>query len=138
MSVNTVPDDCFIEVDRRLIPGEDPAQAPRDFEDFLKRHPAVTFPFTCEPMWLACPALNPHNSAPVVQRLGKSIEAVLGKHEVIAVPFGTDASTISNAGIPAVVFGPGDIAQAHTCDEWIELEQMKKAEEILFGLVTAG
>ena len=37
------------------------------------------------------------------------------------VPFGTDASTIAEAGIPAVVFGPGDIAQAHTRDEWIEL-----------------
>jgi len=138
VSVNTVPDDCVIEVDRRLIPGEDPAKAPSDFEEFLKRHPAVDFPFHCEPMWLACPALNPNNSGPVIERLGKAIDAVLGKHEVMAVPFGTDASTISNSGIPAVVFGPGDIAQAHTCDEWIELEQMKKAESILYGLVTGG
>ena len=33
---------------------------------------------------------------------------------------------------PAVVFGPGDIAQAHTKDEWVELAQVEKAAEILF------
>jgi acetylornithine deacetylase len=137
VSVNTVPDNCVIEIDRRLLPGEAPADAPRDFEEFLKRHPAVDFPFTCEPIWLACPALNPDRSGAIAHRLGQAIDAVLGSHQVIAVPFGTDASTIAEAGIPAVVFGPGDIAQAHTCDEWIDLEEMAKAEEILYRLVTA-
>ena len=136
VSVNTVPDDCAIEVDRRLLPGEDPSQAPRDLEAFLKRHPLVDFPFTSEPVWLACPALSPHHSGEITQRLGTAIDAVLGGHRVIAVPFGTDASSIADAGIPAVVFGPGDIAQAHTNDEWIELEQMEKAEEILYRLAT--
>lgn len=136
VSVNTVPDDCVIEIDRRLLPGEKPADAPRDFEEFLKRHPAVGFPFTCEPVWLNCPPLNPVGSAELVQRLGAAIDTVVGKHTVHAVPFGTDASTIANAGIPAVVFGPGDIAQAHTCDEWIDIAEMEKAEEILWRLVT--
>jgi acetylornithine deacetylase ArgE len=138
VSVNTVPDDCVIEVDRRLLPGEDPAEAPRDFEAFLKRHPAVDFPFSCEPVWLACPALNPLGSEPLVELLGKAIDGVLGHHEVIAVPFGTDASTLADAGIPAVVFGPGDIAQAHTCDEWVDLKQLELAEEILWRLVTGA
>jgi acetylornithine deacetylase ArgE len=136
VSVNTVPDDCVIEVDRRLLPGESPSQAPRDFDAFLKLHPLVDFPFAVEPVWLACPALNPIGSGEIVERLGRAIDAVLGKHEVVAVPFGTDASTISEAGIPAVVFGPGDIAQAHTNDEWIEIEQIQRAEEILWRLVT--
>jgi acetylornithine deacetylase len=52
----------------------------------------------------------------------------------MAVPFGTDAATIAGAGIPTVVFGPGDIAQAHTADEWVSLEQVEKAAEILFYL----
>ena len=54
-------------------------------------------------------------------------------HEFMShVPYGTDASTIAEAGIPSVVFGPGDIAQAHTKDEWIELDQLEPAAEILF------
>jgi acetylornithine deacetylase len=67
-----------------------------------------------------------------VTRLGSAIDAVAGKHTVHPVPFGTDASTIAGAGIPAVVFGPGDIAQAHTKDEWIDLAQLAPAAEILF------
>jgi acetylornithine deacetylase len=37
-----------------------------------------------------------------------------------------------------VVFGPGDIAQAHTCDEWIEVAQVEAASEVLYRLATAG
>ena len=44
-----------------------------------------------------------------------------------AVPFGTDAGPLGASGVPCVVFGPGDIAQAHTKDEWIELDQVDQA-----------
>ena len=138
VSVNTVPDTCVIEVDRRLLPGEKPDDAPRDFQEFLQSHPAITFPFICEPTWLACPALHSDGSEEIVSRLGQAIDSVCNEHQTIAVPFGTDASTIANAGIPAVVFGPGDIAQAHTCDEWIDLNQLDQAVEILYRLVAAG
>jgi acetylornithine deacetylase len=57
---------------------------------------------------------------------------------VQAVPYGTDASTISLAGIPAIVFGPGDIALAHTCDEWVPLNEVAQAAEILYRLATDG
>ena len=61
-------------------------------------------------------------------RLGEAIDARdAAAHEVMAVPYGTDASTLAEAGIPAVVFGPGDIAQAHTCDEWVPLDEVEQA-----------
>ena len=81
---------------------------------------------------MACPALDNNGSAEVRRRLGAVIDAVEGRHSVLAVPFGTDASSIALAGIPAVVFGPGDIAQAHTKDEWVELDQIDRAAEILY------
>ncbi|WP_029631577.1 M20 family metallopeptidase [Zavarzinella formosa] len=134
VSVNTVPDSCVIEIDRRLIPGES-GQGAR--EHFINRvRELTTVPFVCDPLWMACPALDPSNSDTVRQLLGQAIDAVEGSHEVLAVPFGTDASTVTNAGIPAVVFGPGDIRQAHTKDEWIELAQIERAAEILFKLAT--
>ena len=55
-----------------------------------------------------------------------------------AVPYGTDAATIAEAGVPAVVFGPGDIARAHTCDEWVPLDEVEQASEILYRLACAG
>ncbi len=41
-----------------------------------------------------------------------------------AVDFWTEASLFSQAGMTALVFGPGDIAQAHTADEWVALDQL--------------
>jgi acetylornithine deacetylase len=79
--------------------------------------------------------LNPNGSEGITRRLAIAIDSVRGSHEVRAVPFGTDASTIAEAGIPAVVFGPGDIAQAHTADEWIDLEEVELAADILYRLV---
>lgn len=131
-SVNTVPDRCRIEIDRRVIPGEDREAAPGDLNAFLKSAADVGVPFETSAPWLRCPALSPTNSAELVTRLGAAINRVRGRHEVGPVPYGTDASSIAEAGIPAVVFGPGDIAQAHTCDEWIALDEVEAAAEILF------
>ena len=44
-----------------------------------------------------------------------------------AVDFWTEASLFSRAGLTALVFGPGDIAQAHTADEWVALEQLQQS-----------
>ena len=44
-----------------------------------------------------------------------------------AVDFWTEASLFSRAGLTALVFGPGDIAQAHTADEWVALDQLATA-----------
>ena len=52
----------------------------------------------------------------------------------MGVPFGTDAGPLSETGTPCVVFGPGDIAQAHTKDEWIDLEQVHLAAEAYFQI----
>jgi len=135
VSVNTVPDGCVIEIDRRLLPGEDPHTAWQDFCQSVQANTKV--PVVCEEVWMACPALDPTGADELRTRLGAAINAVEGKHEVLAVPFGTDASSVAMAKIPAVVFGPGDIAQAHTKDEWVELDQIDRAAEILYRFLTA-
>jgi acetylornithine deacetylase len=132
-SANTVPDQCRIEVDRRLIPGEETTKILGEFNHAI-RELVGTVPFTCSEPWLQSPALDSGGSEDLVARLGRAINTVVGRHDVMAVPFGTDAASIAEAGIPTVVFGPGDIAQAHTADEWVSLEQVEKAAEILFQL----
>ena len=66
--------------------------------------------------------------------MSRFIDEVRGSHQVGPVPYGTDASTLAEAGIPAVVFGPGNIDQAHTCDEWVDVEEVEMASEILYRL----
>ena len=46
-----------------------------------------------------------------------------------AVDFWTEASLFSQAGLTALVYGPGDIAQAHTADEWVALDQLHRYTE---------
>ena len=49
--------------------------------------------------------------------------------------FWTEASLFGAHGLPALVLGPGDIAQAHVVDEWVSLEQLEKCLEIYRALV---
>jgi acetylornithine deacetylase/succinyl-diaminopimelate desuccinylase-like protein len=55
----------------------------------------------------------------------------LGQKEGVGVDFFCDAAVLAQGGIPSVVFGPGDIAQAHTSDEWISVESLEAATDIL-------
>jgi acetylornithine deacetylase len=137
-SVNTVPDRCRIEIDRRVIPGEDPLAAPDQLTAFLTKRLPPMLTITCSEPCLHAPALSPAGAENFVAELGRAIDAVRGSHPVSAVPYCTDASTIAAAGIPAVVFGPGDIAQAHTCDEWVPLDEVEQASEILYRLACAN
>ena len=73
-----------------------------------------------------------------MRELGRALDAVTGSHEVITVPYGTDASVLAGAGIPSVVFGPGDIARAHTRDEWVPLDEVGQASEVLYRLACGG
>jgi acetylornithine deacetylase len=132
VSPNTVPDVCRVDIDRRLLPGETAEAALEDLKVFLGGRRSIAFPYTLTQAHPACPPLPSDRSGELVARLGSAIDAVVGKHTVHPVPFGTDASTVAEAGVPAVVFGPGDIAQAHTKDEWVDLAQLEPATEILF------
>jgi len=137
-SVNTIPDRCRLEIDRRVIPGEDPLEAPGQLTVYLQQTLPAEVAFTCSDPWFHAPALSPVGSADLAARLGRAIDAVRGRHQVTAVPYCTDASTIAEIGIPAVVFGPGDIAKAHTCDEWVALDEVEQAAEILYRMACAG
>jgi acetylornithine deacetylase len=53
------------------------------------------------------------------------------------VGFWTEASLFSDAGLNALVLGPGDIAQAHAVDEWVALDQLERAVQIYCSIVTA-
>jgi acetylornithine deacetylase len=58
-----------------------------------------------------------------------------GQSRPSGVHYFCDAAVLSHAGIPSVVFGPGDIAQAHTSDEWVSLASLERATRMLFGFL---
>lgn len=137
-SVNTVPDRCRVEIDRRLLPGENATTVLEHLHEYLRRQVDPALAFTFSAPWLSAPALRSAGSEKLVACLGSAINRVVGTHEVQAVPYGTDAAPLAEAGVPAVVFGPGDIARAHTCDEWVPLDEVEQASEILYRMACAG
>jgi len=137
VGVNTVPDRCRIEIDRRVVTGEKPTDAPGHLLAYLKENGGIDFPVEMTEPWIREPALSPQGSEEIQKLLGAAIDAERGSHRVHAVPYGTDAATIAWAGIPAVIFGPGDIAKAHTIDEWVPLDEVETASNILYRLATS-
>jgi len=129
-SVNVVPDACVIEIDRRVIPGEDNSEVQTEIADYLaKRH---DFELVHDEPYCASPPLGDDLNGELAQQLGRSITAIVGPRPTVGVPYGTHASRLARIGIPSVVFGPGNIAQAHTKDEWIAIDQLRQAADVYF------
>ena len=135
-SVNIVPDDCVIEVDRRVTPSEDGGRVVADIREFLSSR--LSFDFEFDPPWIECGALTDANNAALANAVLACVAAIDGPHAVVGVPYGTHASQTCAAGVPSVVFGPGSIQQAHTKDEYIDITQLEKAAEVYFQMCACG
>jgi acetylornithine deacetylase len=133
-SVNVVPDSCEIEIDRRILPGETWQGCVEQARAAVADHAGGLDGVEFEEPWGRMPALETP-LGPWLDPLSRAVEAATGKTPaLIGVPYGTDAGPLGEAGIPAIVFGPGDIAQAHTRDEWVELDQVATAAEAYYQI----
>lgn len=132
LSVNTVPARATIEIDRRVIPGEETQACYEQVVDYVTRHCGLTDGVEHERPYLEGRSLADGPNLQLAERLAAAARPERGKSRLIGVPFGTDAATIAAAGVPSVVFGPGSIAQAHTCDEWLALDELTLASEAIY------
>ena len=122
---NIVPADCVISIDRRTLPGEEEAGVKREIRDFL-RNRGITVQFDNLRI-AACDPLETSPQLPLVRELS----AAARKSTTRGVHYFCDAAPLAAGGTPSVVFGPGDIAQAHTSTEWIAAAQLDRAVAIL-------
>jgi succinyl-diaminopimelate desuccinylase len=134
-SVNIVPDECVIEVDRRLTPGENLEHVVSDIHAFLADR--LDFEFEFDLPWIECAALADADNSELANAVLGCVTAVDGPHSAIGVPYGTNATRTCGAGVPSVVFGPGSIQQAHTRDEYIDIAQLEKAAEVYYQFCKA-
>jgi acetylornithine deacetylase len=127
-AVNIVPDKCVFELDCRLLPAGDPHQVLRDCEQFVRERLDGSVRFDFEDPFLIDPSLETAADAPVIESLARAQQQELGvEKELAGANYGTDGSKLARAGITTVVCGPGDIAQAHTANEFVEIEQVELA-----------
>lgn len=122
---NIVPDQCEITADRRTLPGETEKRVMQEIRELLNHHKlrADLLDFK----GIESPPLETKEDDEIV----KDLMTEARQHQPAGVDFFCDAAILAQAGIPSVVFGPGDIAQAHTADEWILVRQLGTAASIL-------
>lgn len=122
---NIVPDRCTITVDRRTLPGETEAGVKNEIKKFL-RAKNLSAQMTDKKLAPALP-METSRKLPLVQKFLKCA----GQTKPLGVHFFCDAAILSAGGIPSVIFGPGDVAQAHTADEWISLSELERGKNLL-------
>lgn len=108
---NIVPDHCEARIDMRTIPGQDITPL---LDGFAKKFPEIEMELKrSEP-------LRTEPTDPVIQKLQAAGAQCTG------APWFCDAAIFAQKGMPAVAIGPGSIAQAHTCDEFISLSDLEE------------
>jgi acetylornithine deacetylase len=130
---NIVPAEASLLVDRRLLPGEDERRVRAEIEAALRAH-GVTDVRVDRCRAEKPPLLTPDDH-PAARALRSALRAA-GRSDLPDVAaFGTDAGVAAAAGIPGIVFGPGEVAQAHTAREFVAVQQVEAAVEVLVKLL---
>lgn len=133
--MSTYPERCAVKIERRTIPGETPAQVRREIEmlcdDVARRHSKfradVKVTFAQEPSDVAA-------DAPIVRALGDALRTSDEAVHVEGMTAWTDAALLNAAGIPAICFGPGDISLAHAATEYVPVDEIERAANVLARL----
>jgi acetylornithine deacetylase len=126
---NIVPARCAITIDRRTLPGESDAGVRREILKLLKNNGLKATLNSTKAA--ACRPLETRADLPLVRQFLRSARQT----RPFGVDYFCDAAVLAEGGTPSVVFGPGDIAQAHTDDEWISLSSLEQGKNILVNFL---
>ena len=130
---NIVARDCRLEWDIRPIPGDDPAAMVAEIEAFIADDLLPRLKSECPAGGIVnharceVPPLVPDPNG-MAERL---VAGLTGANAAGTVPFATEAGLYQRAGLSAVVIGPGDVAQAHQPDEFIESDKLWACADFL-------
>jgi acetylornithine deacetylase len=122
-AINVTAPKTVCTVAFRPMPGDATDELIAFVEEHARAHGLEAKTTRTQPFWVA-------TDSPLVQA---AIE-VSGGQQPEVVSYGTDAVYLAEC-LELVVLGPGDIQQAHTVDEWIDLEQLRRAVDVYSSLI---
>jgi acetylornithine deacetylase len=137
IGLSTYPDRCRVQFERRSLPGETSSDFTREVEEACARVRAKRPELSVE----IVPGFTQHANdvaldAPIVRALGGAYERTTGMAPSIeGLSCWTDAALLSAAGVPAICFGPGDIALAHAAEEYVPVAEIHCATDVLSALI---
>jgi acetylornithine deacetylase len=135
-ATNIVPVACRLDFDVRALPGVDTAAIDRRLRAFADRECVAEMRRVAPEAGIDVRIANevpPFASGSNSEAVALALH-LAGQNETHAVSYATEAGLFQAAGSPAVVIGPGDIAQAHIADEWIAEDQLDKCMGFLARL----
>ena len=137
VGMSTYPESCTLSIERRTLPGESADTALREITDACERARALDSRFDARVTLTTAqlPSDVPVH-APVVERLRSALERENVPAKIEGLSAWTDAALLNEAGIPAICFGPGDIALAHAAEEFVPVAEIVTATRVLTSLVT--
>ena len=132
-----VPDKCTLEVDIRTLPGTSANdiknELARRLEKLENTLPDAKFDLT-GPSW-DIPGLEVDTHSPIITALAESHQSLFGEKPMLeAFPAATDAPYM---GFPTVICGPGNLEQAHSTNEFVDLSQVEDATKLYLGCLLA-
>lgn len=139
IAANVVPKDCVFQFDMRTLPNASPDalyQEIRAYADTLSREmKAVDENSGIDLKWMSqTVGLAASETDAIVQwAMQLSKNPTVGK-----VSYGTEAGLFQKMGVPTVICGPGDIAEAHRPNEFVALEQLAQCEAFMDRILERG
>ncbi len=132
VDVSTVPSSAIIEIDRRIVPGEDPAGCVREvqivLDQVLQQYPGVTASIA---VFLESAAFLTPPDSPLARSLQDAVTETCGAKPLTGYRQSSDARYFTREGIPIVIFGPSDPEVGHAHDEHVSVQDLKIATDVL-------
>jgi len=132
-AVNIIPKHCSFDWEMRTLPGQDAATFLESFEQFAQEEILPGLQETADDAAIKTEAVA--RIVPLQADQGSPAESLAlllaQQNATLAVSYGTEAGLFQAAEIPTIVCGPGDIAQAHQPNEFIEIAQVKACDEFM-------
>ncbi len=133
------PAECRLVLEARILPGRAPEEVVDEVASLARevenRHPGVPLEVTGG---LARPGADLPDDAPLLTALRRALEAAGVPRRTEGMTAWVESAWFVEAGIPALCFGPGSIARAHTADEWVAVDEIEAAARVLTALATEG
>jgi acetylornithine deacetylase len=139
IAANVVPKDCVFQFDMRTLPNTSPESLFQEIrayaQELTREMHAVDEQSGIDLEWLSQTAgLAAAETDAIVQwAMQLSRNSHVGK-----VSYGTEAGLFQKMGVPSVICGPGDIAQAHRPNEFVTLEQLAQCERFMDRILETG
>jgi succinyl-diaminopimelate desuccinylase len=136
---NTVPPRATMTFDFRTLPDQTGAEAWSEIASVVRAFAETKgegAAIVMHPPFIDSVSMEvPHGSA-IVRELARVVGEAGYPSEIIGVPYGSDASKLTRAGTPCVIFGPGRIEQAHAIDEYVDMDEVVRGAEMLVALAS--